>query len=902
MQQNRQLAIRYRYISRSFWLFIVLLAVAIGLYAYNYTNTYLAEKKYAVNTVANALQKRIDNYRYLTYQIYDKFGHPGSQPVAITRKETRLRPDVYYVEKSHKKTDAVIFGNHNSTTLAMITNISDFLDSRWGAKTEDYAMYYLNGQDNSLSLVTTQSFKQLTSRLKENYLTASVSARRTEMLQQTNLLDKRESFSDLRKQRFQNTYSFSIRTTFNQPGHLASVIAFELPVHDIIPLNMAHSSFSLQFNDDEFDESVIPNETTADTVAVLKNHWVEFSASLPNAPLKLVYRVSAFNLATDLLRNNIWLLVVNLQLLVLAMMGIYFIRQQYIHPSENIAAKLENERALNQEIVANLPSGLLVYDFASNAIITSNKIAEHLLPHLNLQKIARMAEQHHGVTQATVNNEIYEIRIFRSQRSAETYLFLLNNQDKEVMVNKRLQQARHEYDKNVQARKLMLHNLGNELNQPVRQIRDLAESLGAQPDKKQQQALLKRLNLASASVLALIDNITLLTQLETQDWQPSHHPFSPATLLDRLLLETLPAMNQKGLALFSHFHLDVNQQYLGDASALGKIISSLIHYAIITTDCGKISLLVEQEVDRPEHLVFHINDTGAGISDKEINNLSYPFLSQTLVDRFNQGSGLTFFLCNQLCKKLNGQLDIHSKIGIGTRYTIRVVMELEKKEAAATEKLLDGVTALLDITSNEVRSIVTHLLNAYGANCIIADNCQSNRDYNMLLTDNPQQASDYTLLLASDEIGWQRLDRSYIRVNYNLHGAMIDAILLLIEQQMITPAQPEHDLTLATDDIQPYEKQLRSSDYYSLFINTVPEDVKKLYTEADNNDFAALSQTTHRLKGVFAILNLLSGKLLCESLEQHIADGDALKIENNISQIDLFVSRLLLQEQGSQQQ
>lgn len=58
-------------------------------------------------------------------------------------------------------------------------------------------------------------------------------------------------------------------------------------------------------------------------------------------------------------------------------------------------------------------------------------------------------------------------------------------------------------------------------------------------------------------------------------------------------------------------------------------------------------------------------------------------------------------------------------------------------------------------------------------------------------------------------------------------------------------------------------------------------------------------KTIHYLKGVFAILNLLAGKQLCESLEQHITDGDTCNIRNNISQLDFFVSRLM--EQGSQQ-
>ena len=44
MLQDRQLTINSRYITRSFWLFIVLLAMAIGLYSYNYTIAYLTEK------------------------------------------------------------------------------------------------------------------------------------------------------------------------------------------------------------------------------------------------------------------------------------------------------------------------------------------------------------------------------------------------------------------------------------------------------------------------------------------------------------------------------------------------------------------------------------------------------------------------------------------------------------------------------------------------------------------------------------------------------------------------------------------------------------------------------------------------------------------------------------------
>ncbi|HEI6963715.1 TPA: phosphotransferase RcsD [Yersinia enterocolitica] len=893
--QNNSPSTHSAKITRYFWLFIVLLLITFGLYGYNYTNAYLTEKKHTLTYIASGLQQRIDDYRYHTYQLYDLANNPALANEAIlSAQEVRLRPDIYYIEKPRRKTDTVIFGNHDPATLATALAMSDYLDSHWGSQNDTYSMYYLNGQDNSLTLVTTQALKEVTSRFKESYLTVAAESRRAEMLQQANTLDERESFSPLRKLRFQNAYYFTLRTTFNHPGHLATVIAFDLPINDLIPPNMARSNFLLQKDKTPINEGMTTEEVVAASVA-LNGYWVEFSAPLANATLKIVYRVPINQLAMDLLKNNFWLILSNILLLVLAVLGIYFVRRQYVRPSADIVDKLETQKSLSQEIIASLPQGLLVYNFNNNTVIASNQIADNLMPHLNLQKIAHMAEQHHGVIQGTVNNEVYEIRMFRSQISPETYLFLLHDQDKEVLVNKKLQQARREYDKSLQARKLMLHNLGIELNQPVNTLNQIAHTLRSTTDSQQQQALTSQLITQSDAIIELIDNITLLTRLETQDWQPEQRTFSLSALIDALLLETLPAINQKGLTLFNHYSADIDQNYTGDENVLRKIISLLLHYSIITTDYGKITLNVSHEPEHPEQLIIQITDTGVGISDEEISNLSYPFLSQTLVDRYNHGSGLTFFLCNQLCRKLNGQLEIRSKIDIGTRYTIRVTMAVDNLQEEEQEKLLDGVTALLDITSEEVRSIITTLLSSFGASCIIADDRLPGRDYDVTLTDNSQHYENYTLLLTSDEIGLQQLQDNYIRVNYNLGSAVIDAILLLIEQRILSDESLEEPDTIAEDDISVYEQQLKSSDYYSLFVETVPVDLKKLYTEVQQRDFISLSQTAHRLKGVFAMLNLVLGKQLCETLEQHIADGDRLKIENSISQIDSFVTRLLQQ-------
>ncbi|MCW2481752.1 Hpt domain-containing protein, partial [Candidatus Symbiopectobacterium sp. NZEC135] len=73
----------------------------------------------------------------------------------------------------------------------------------------------------------------------------------------------------------------------------------------------------------------------------------------------------------------------------------------------------------------------------------------------------------------------------------------------------------------------------------------------------------------------------------------------------------------------------------------------------------------------------------------------------------------------------------------------------------------------------------------------------------------------------------------------------------------------------------------------------------KLYTDAETGDFSTLAQTAHRLKGVFAMLNLHPGKQLCEQLERHITEQASEEVKHDIDEIDELV-RVLLQPNGQQ--
>ncbi|QMD52004.1 phosphotransferase RcsD [Citrobacter sp. RHB35-C21] len=871
-------------ITRFFLLLIVVLLVMMGVMVQSAVNTWLKDKSYQIVDITHAIHKRVDTWRYVTWQIYDNIAATASSPGAEGLQETRLKQDVYYLEKPRRKTEALIFGSHDSSTLEMTQRISTYLDTLWGAENVPWSMYYLNGQDNSLILISTLPLKDLTSGFKESTIGNIVDSRRAEMLQQANALDERESFSSLRRLAWQNGHYFTLRTTFNQPGHLATVVAFDLPINDLIPPGMPLDSFHLVPDATSTTEHLNEKESPDSVSINFNNSKIEISSALNSTDMRLVWQVPFGSLLLDTLQSILLPLLLNIALLALALFGYTTFRHLPARSTEvvpNLAANNELRvlRAINEEIVSLLPLGLLVHDQEANRTVISNKIADHLLPHLNLQNITSMAEQHQGVIQATINNELYEIRLFRSQISSRTQIFIIRDQDREVLVNKKLKQAQRLYEKNQQARAAFMQNIGSALKDPAKTLAANAAALNS-PDSQ------KLANQADVLV-RMVDEIQLANLLESDAWKSESTLFSVQSLIDDVVPEVLPAIKRKGLQLLIKNHLSAHDERRGDRDALRRILLLLIQYAVTTTQIGKITLEVDQDESETERLTFRILDTGQGVTLNEVDNLHFPFINDTQDDRYSKANPLTFWLCDQLARKLGGHLNIKAREELGTRYIVHVKMPLHDQHAESEERLLDDVCIMVDVTSNDVRSIVLRQLENWGATCITPDERLNSQEYDLFLTDNPSNLTASGLLLSDDESGVRKIGPGQLRVNFNMSNAMQEAVLELIEEQL---AQEEiQELPLGGDE----NAELHASGYYALFVDTVPDDVKRLYTEAATSDFAALAQTAHRLKGVFAMLNLVPGKQLCEALEHLIQEKDAPGIEKYISDIDDYVKSLL---------
>ncbi len=83
-------------ITRFFLLLIIVLLVTMGVMVQSAVNAWLKDKSYQIVDITHAIQKRVDTWRYVTWQIYDNIAATTSPSSGEGLQETRLVWQVPY--------------------------------------------------------------------------------------------------------------------------------------------------------------------------------------------------------------------------------------------------------------------------------------------------------------------------------------------------------------------------------------------------------------------------------------------------------------------------------------------------------------------------------------------------------------------------------------------------------------------------------------------------------------------------------------------------------------------------------------------------------------------------------------------------------------------------------------
>lgn len=873
----------------------------LSLSFYNSYYAWKLSREAALSTMAKQLAYQIEDYRYqanLMYKTVNEKPDKVSPIVApsTTSPLTKIRNDVYWLSSSNQTIDAILFGNDKSQNTMLASKLADYMEIVWGARNEYNSMYFLNGSDNTLILVTTHSILKPELRYKESYLILTAEEKRTDMLTQSTLLDRREWVSNLQKLTPDNIYYYTYRLMFNSPGQLTSVLSFDISVNSALPFNLKADNIAI---------SPRNNANNKGTNFEIRGTNLVFVKTIEGSNYQVSYRVSLKDLVIGIIGYNLGLLICMLVVILLLFFTSMFIRKRIISPNTAMQHELKFQEALNHDIINNISYGILVYDFTHNKKLLSNAVANTLLPSMDLCHIKEMATNNHDMIQVSIENNVYEIILINIDMLEDTYLFIVIDKDKEALTQRRQELANREYTKNIQLRKVVFENMQNEIQPSLLEMNKAIKELTNAPEVEK-QACIDKIVIQTGHINRWFNNINLLNTLESPTVRLNAEQISVSLIVSQFLKQNLYRLKNKGLSLYFHNNVNVDSLFSLDSTHLKYLLQLILEYSIDTTSFGKISINLNYQADK-KAIIIDIKDSGKGLTSQELNNLQHPFSGQVLNASQFTRSGITFYLCRVISKKMNGNFTINSSPAIGSHYQIA----LPAKSAMIADsypKLLEDIYIRLAIHNLDALKIIRNTLSNYGAEFLNLHESSPHVDWDLLITDHNNDNQFKNIIKISGTISrMNSITPQYLEVNYNFADELINAISLLIENSEIEDTSlaslgsvsfGSHDLTSISDEsmetmLHTYQNILSNSDYKDLFITTVPIDINKLYNNERVEDLTELKNTAHRLKGVFAMLDFGFLHKLCEDLELYIAEKNSIKISNCIRELDISVRRLM---------
>ena len=252
-----------------------------------------------------------------------------------------------------------------------------------------------------------------------------------------------------------------------------------------------------------------------------------------------------------------------------------------------------------------------------------------------------------------------------------------------------VEEARRDAERANAAKARFLATVSHELRTPLNAIIGFSEMLMnpemLKLDDAKRQDYAKLIHESGEHLLAVVNGILDVSKMETGNFEITPEPFAPAPVLrtccDILALKARDA----GVDLIARLSADL-PEIVADKRAVKQILFNLLSNAVKFTDRGGRIVLTA----RPEGacIVMTVEDTGVGIAPEDLERVGDPFFqARGSYARPYDGTGLGLSIVKGLVALHGGDIDIHSRVGEGTRIMVRLPLDCEDARREATRKI-----------------------------------------------------------------------------------------------------------------------------------------------------------------------------------------------------------------------
>jgi PAS domain S-box-containing protein len=326
-----------------------------------------------------------------------------------------------------------------------------------------------------------------------------------------------------------------------------------------------------------------------------------------------------------------------------------------------------------------------------------------------------------------------EFALSRFEDASDTsFIVLLRDLTAQKRREVELQEALNSAQDATLAKGRFLANMSHEIRTPLNAILGLAK-IGKRPGAAESTIkLLDRIGEAGEHLLGLVNDILDTSKIEAGKLSVECKPFQLRSKVDGVVRFFTGRAETKRLDLRIDIASSVPEWVEGDAMRLAQILANLLANALKFTPSGSVVLAIRNAGSEIE---FEVSDTGIGMSEEQIARLFQRFeQADSSTTRNYGGTGLGLSICRDLAALMGGSIEVISRLGAGSHFTLRLPMARARAPSAAEDAegpaikasggRLEGVSVLAadDVEMN--RLVLEDLLISEGARVVFAGNGQ----------------------------------------------------------------------------------------------------------------------------------------------------------------------------------
>ncbi len=317
--------------------------------------------------------------------------------------------------------------------------------------------------------------------------------------------------------------------------------------------------------------------------------------------------------------------------------------------------------------------------------LTPEYIREHLtpeMPYLHLEY--RLHDQETGEVKW---NQASMIPLQRDSAGVVTSV-LLSVQDvtdvkeREIAQHNALQDAFNEAERASRAKTDFLNSMSHDIRTPMNSIMGLTAIASMYVnDPERVKDCLTKITTSSRHLLGLINEVLDMAKIESGNLGLSEEDFDLPETVESLLSIMTPQINDKKLNLKVEIADIKHEHVVGDPMRLQQVFVNIMGNSVkFTPEGGTVSLRIKELPSRVKGsgcYEFTFSDTGCGMSEDFVKTVFEPFTraNDSRVTKV-EGTGLGMSIVRSVVNLMNGTIDVKSKLGEGTTFTVTVYMKL----------------------------------------------------------------------------------------------------------------------------------------------------------------------------------------------------------------------------------